>query len=99
MASNKPEQPLESRIPKWLFWTGFQGKTLWSFLELLIIPIAVGTKKPIGVIHSRSRNTIDNANHICATKAGHAEKYGRYRIAIQAVDKTSQAESGHEHCG
>lgn len=41
MASSDTKQPVQTRLPKWLHWTGLQGKTLWDFFQLLVIPFAL----------------------------------------------------------
>ena len=33
------KEPSQTRIPRWLRWTGLQGKTLWDLLALLVVPL------------------------------------------------------------
>src|SRR5215207_8763596 len=46
MAPKKPgrkKEPTPKRGIAWPRWTGFRGKTIWDWLQLLIVPLALAT--------------------------------------------------------
>ena len=42
MATNKSDERSSTGLLKWFRWTGFTDKTLWDWMQLLIVPIILG---------------------------------------------------------
>lgn len=42
MSIEQNNEKTPNRFPKWIRWTGFADKTLWDWMQLLIVPIVLG---------------------------------------------------------
>ena len=42
MRVERNDEETPNAFPKWIRWTGFADKTLWDWMQLLIVPIVLG---------------------------------------------------------